>query len=36
MGDEAAILSADKYEGFLQSASIILGVCKQVCPKYPK
>ena len=33
MEDEVAFLLADKYESFLQGASIILGVCKQACPK---
>ena len=36
MGDEVALLSADKYKGFLQGASISLDVCKQSCPKYPQ
>ena len=31
MGDEVALFLADKYESFLQNASIILGVCKQAC-----
>ena len=31
---EVAVLPADKYESFLQGASIILGVCKQACPRY--
>ena len=36
MGDEVALLPADKYESSLQGAGIILGVCKQVCAKYPE
>ena len=34
--DELAFLPADKYESFLQGASIILVVCKQDCTKYPE
>ena len=38
MGDEVVciFLPPDKYEGFLQGGSIILDVCNQACPKYPK
>ena len=34
MWDEVALLPADTNKSFLQGASIILGVCKQTCPKY--
>ena len=27
---------ADKHRSFLQVDTIILGVCSQDCPKYPK
>ena len=27
---------ADKYQSFLHVDNIILGVCNQACPKYPK
>ena len=36
MGDKADFLSADKHEIFRKVDSIILGVCRQECPKYPK
>ena len=38
MGDDVVciFLLPDKYEGFLQGGSIILDVCNQACPKYPK
>ena len=36
MGDEVALLPANKYESLLQGANIILGVCKQACLKYPQ
>ena len=35
MGDEVDILPADKQR-FLQIDTIILGVCDQACPNYPK
>ena len=35
-GDEVVLLPADKHENFLQGATIILGLCNQACPKYPK
>ena len=34
--DEVDFLSADKPQRFLQSDVIILGVCSQACPNYPK
>ena len=36
MKDEFDFLPADKRQRFLQIALIILGVCGQVCPSYPK
>ena len=35
-GGGVAILPADRYKNFLQGTNIILGVCKQACPKYPE
>ena len=34
--DEVNFLPADKHHRFLQSDNIILGVCGQACPNYPK
>ena len=34
--DEVDFLPADKHERFLQVLTIILGVCGQTCPNYPK
>ena len=34
--DEVNLLPADKHQRFLQSDTIILGVCWQACPYYPK
>ena len=34
--DENDFLPADKCERFLQIDTIILGVCGQACPNYPK
>ena len=34
--DEVDFLLADKRRRFLQSDTIILGVCGQACPNYPK
>ena len=34
--DEVDFLPADKHQRFLQIDSIILGVCEQTCPNYPK
>ena len=34
--DEVDFLPADKHQRFLQIDSIILGVCEQACPHYPK
>ena len=36
MGVEVGFLPANKYQSFLQVDSITLGLCNQVCPKYPK
>ena len=36
MKDEVGFLPADKHQMFLQSDSIILGVCGQACPNYTK
>ena len=36
VNDEVDFLSMDKYQGFLQFDTIILGVCSQACPIYPK
>ena len=34
--DEVTLFPTDKQESFLQDASIILGVYKQVYPTYPE
>ena len=34
--DEVDFLPADKHQRFLQIDNIILGVCEQTCPNYPK
>ena len=34
--NEVDFLAADKCQRFLQSDTIILGVCGQACPYYPK
>ena len=34
--DEVDFLLADKCQTFFQIATIILGVCGQACPNYPK
>ena len=34
--DEVDFLHADKHQRFLQIDTIILGVCGQACPNYPK
>ena len=34
--DEGYFRHADKHQSFLQVDTIILGVCIQGCPKYPK
>ena len=34
--DELDLLPTDKCQRFLQIAIIILGVCGQICPNYPK
>ena len=34
--DEVDFLPAAKHQGFLQIDTIILGVCGQICPNYPK
>ena len=34
--DEVDFLLADKHQRFLQIDTIILGVCGQACPNYPK
>ena len=34
--DEVDFLPADKRQRFLQVNAIILGMCDQACPKYPK
>ena len=36
MGYEIDFLPADKHKNFLQVDGIILGMCSQACPKYPK
>ena len=36
MKDVGDFLHADKRQKFLQSDTIILGVCGQTCPNYPK
>ena len=36
MKDEVDFLRANKRERFPQIDAIILGVCGQVCPNYPK
>ena len=36
MKDEVAFLSTDKCQRFLQIDTVILGVCGQACPNYPK
>ena len=36
MGYEIDFLPADKHKNFLQGDGIILGMCSQACPKYPK
>ena len=36
MNDEVNFLPADKRQKFLQSDIIILVVCGQACPDYPK
>ena len=36
MKDEVDFLPADKRQRFLQIDNIILGVCGQGCPNYPK
>ena len=36
MKDELEFLPTDKRQRFLQIAIIILGVCGQACPNYPK
>ena len=33
---EVDFLPADKRQRFLQVSAIILGMCDQACPKYPK
>ena len=34
--DKVYFLFADKHQRFLQIETIILGVCGQACPNYPK
>ena len=34
--DEVDFLLADKHQRFLQIDTIILGLCVQACPNYPK
>ena len=34
--DEVDFLPADKRQRFLQLNAIILGMCDQACPEYPK
>ena len=34
--DEGYFRHADKHQSFLQVDTIILGVCIQACPNYPK
>ena len=36
MKDEVDFLPAGKWQRFLQSDTIILGVCDQAFPNYPK
>ena len=36
MKDKLDLLPTDKRQRFLQIVIIILGVCGQACPKYPK
>ena len=36
MNDEVCFLHADKHQSLVQVDTIILGVCNQACPKYPK
>ena len=36
MKDEVDFLPADKRRKFLQSDTLILSVCYQACPDYPK
>ena len=36
MKDEVDFLFADKRQRFIQSDTIILDVCGQACPNYPK
>ena len=36
MDDEVEFLPADKHQKFLQNDSIILGLCGEACPNYPK
>ena len=35
MNDEVDILPADKHQRFLQTDTVILGVCEKACPNYP-
>ena len=34
--DEVNFLSTDKHQKFLEINTIILDVCSQTCPNYPK
>ena len=36
MNDEVYFWHADKHRSLLQVDTVILGVCNQACPKYPK
>ena len=36
MKEEVDFLPAEKRQRFLQSDTIILSVCDQACPSYPK
>ena len=36
MKDEVDFLPADKHQRCLQSDTVILDVCGQACPNYPK
>ena len=36
MKDKADILPADKHQSFPQIDTIILNMCDQACPNYPK
>ena len=36
MKDEVEFFAADKRQRFFQIDTIILGVCGQACPNYPK